>query len=199
MNVAHQHVALLAEAIELVGELREDALGLGGVGDHVLAHVDDGCAHANVVGSDHRGTAHGHNDDVGAADDFGKIFRFRVADGHGGIRMHQQEGHRLADDVAAAHDHGVGALDRDIAATENFHHAERRAGHQIRPASHQFTHVDRMKAVNVLFGDHPVENFLGVHLRGKRHLHQNAVHVILAVETVHDREQFLGRDPKPEG
>ena len=47
-----------------------------------------------------------------------------------------------------------------------------------------------MKAVHIFRGIHGVENSLRVHLRRQRHLHQDAVHVVAAIQFADDAEQF---------
>ncbi len=69
--------------------------------------------------------------DVGLAADRRQVRRPRVADGHGGVAVQQQQRHRLADDVAAADDDGVRAGDRDALALEHLDDAGRRAGDQL--------------------------------------------------------------------
>ena len=120
MDVAHEDRALLAEAFDLFGELGEDALGLLRVGDDVLANVNHYGAWANVFGGDHSGAAHGHDDDICAANDVFQIARLRVADRHRRIGVHEKKGHRFAHDIAASHDHGVGAFKVDAAAAGRF-------------------------------------------------------------------------------
>ena len=63
---------------------------------------------------DHSGRADGGDENVGAAADLGQVACLRMADGHGGISVQQQHCHGLADDVAAADDHGFRSGNRNL-------------------------------------------------------------------------------------
>src|SRR5207237_1780682 len=121
MNVADEDRAFGAEFFEARGEIPEKPLGSGGILDGVGAHIDDRSTGFQPIGLHEPGFAHGGNDDVGAADDFGKVARFGVADGDGRVGVHEQKRHRLADNIAAAEHAGVGPLDADLAGERNLH------------------------------------------------------------------------------
>ncbi len=140
--------------------MREYAFGLRRVGDAIDADVNYGGAGRDVIGSDHGGASHGGDDDIGAADGFRKIARFRMADGDGGVRVHEEKRHGLADDVAAAEDGCVCAFDWNFAAAEDFHHAERSAGDEIGASGDEAADVEGMEAVDVLGGIDCFEDFL---------------------------------------
>src|SRR5260370_21379944 len=123
MNVADEGKALGAEFLEAVREVAENARGRGGVGDAVDADVNDGGAGADPFGFHVGGFAHGGDEDITAAHRARQIARLRMANGDRSIGMHEQESHGLADNVAAAEDHGIRAFDRYVAAAENFHTA----------------------------------------------------------------------------
>ena len=74
--------------------------------------------------------------------------------------MHQEEGHGLANDVAAAEDGGVRAFDCNFAAAQNFHDAEWRAGDEIGTTGDEAADVERMEAVDVFRGIDSFEDFL---------------------------------------
>jgi len=63
------------------------------------------------------------DDDLGAADDFRKIFGAGVADGDGGVGGEQHHGHGAAEDGAASDDNGFAAFDGDLIAAEKTHDA----------------------------------------------------------------------------
>ncbi len=115
---------------------------------------------ANVVGSDHGGASHGGDHDIGAADGFREIARFRMADGDGGVGVHEEQRHGLADDIAAAEDDGVRAFDWNFAAAENFHHAERGAGDEIGAAGDEAADVEGWKPSTSLAGSTASRIFL---------------------------------------
>ena len=156
----------------------------------VDSHVDDGGAGLDVFGDDQGGAADGGDENIGRAREILRIARFRVANGDGGVGVHQQQRHGLADDVAAADDHGVCAFDGNCAAAQNFHHAKRSARDEAGATLDELADVDGMKAVDVLGGIDGFENFLGVDLRRKRELHENAVDVVAGVEFADDGEQL---------
>ena len=60
---------------------------------------------------------------VGAPADAGQVARARVADGHRRVARQQHLRDRLADEVGAADDDGLGALELDAVAVEQLHAA----------------------------------------------------------------------------
>ena len=87
-------------------------------------------ARLDPVALDHLRPADGGDQHVGAPADRRQIAGARVGDGHGGVRRQQQLRHRLADEVRAADDHRVGAVELRRAVPQQQHAAERRAGQQ---------------------------------------------------------------------
>ena len=75
--------------------------------DAVDADVDDGGAGRMIIGGEHGGAADRRHQDVGLAADSRQVWRFRMADGDGGVFVQQQQRHGLADDIAAADHHGA--------------------------------------------------------------------------------------------
>ena len=200
MNVADEGAAFGAEFFETVWKILEQALGFFGIGDTVGADVNDRGAGPPrrggfyPVGFDVAGFAHGGDDDIGAAEDIGQVARFGMADGDGGVGVHEEKRHGFADDVAAAEDHGVGAFDRDFVAAQNFHAAGGSAGHQAGASADEAAEIDRMETVHVFGGIDGFEDALGIHLRGKRKLNQDAVHVVVAIQIVDNGEHFESAD-----
>ena len=194
MHVTYDGGAFRAKRGDALREIREYAFGLGCVGDAIDADVDYGGAGRDVIGSDHGGASHGGDDDIGAADSFGEVARFRMADGDGGVGVHEEKRHGLADDVAAAEDGCVFAFDWNFAAAQNFHHAERGAGDEIGASGDEAADVEGMEAVDIFGGIDGFEDFLGVNLCGKRKLDEDAVDVVAAIEIFDDGEQFAGAD-----
>src|SRR5260370_6851684 len=119
MDVADEGAALGAEFFEAVGKVLKKALGFFGIGNAVGAHIDDGGTGLDPVCLYVSGFTHGGNDDVGAAEDIGKVARFGMADCDGGVGVHEEKGHWLAHDVAAAADNGVVAFALHFVAAEN--------------------------------------------------------------------------------
>ena len=178
MNVTREDGAFGAKRFELRGKLREDSLRLGCILHHDLADVDHSCAGAHEIGSHHRRFSDGCDDDIGAARDARQVPAFRMTNRDGRVGVEQQQRHWFSHDIAAPDHHGVRAFDRNIAAAENLHHADRCAGHQPRTVGEQVPDIHGMKAVHILRGNNGVENFFGVDLLGQRHLHENTVHVV---------------------
>ena len=168
--------------------------GLRGVGDAIDADVNYGGAGRDVIGSDHGGASHGGDYDIGAAYGFREIARFRMADGDGGVGVHEEKRHGFADDIAAAEDGCVCAFDWNFAAAEDFHHAERGAGDEIGASGDEAADVEGMEAVDIFGGIDCFENSLGVNLCGKRELDEDAVDFVATIQIFDYGEKFGGAD-----
>ena len=194
MDVANERGAFGVEFIEASGKIAEQRFGFGGIGDFVGADIDHGGTGAEPIGLDVTGFAHGSDDDIGAANYGGEVARLGMADGDGGVGVHEEEGHGFADNVAAAEDDGVGAFDGNIVATEDFHAAGGSAGDEAWAAADQTAQIYGMKAVDVFRGIDGFENALGIDLGREGKLNQNAVHVIVVVEVAHKTQHLVGGD-----
>jgi hypothetical protein len=75
MDVADEHGAFGAEFFEALRKIVEKLFGFLRIHDFIGADIDDRGAGANPIGLDEAGFAHGGDDDVGAADELGKIAR----------------------------------------------------------------------------------------------------------------------------
>ena len=95
--------------------------------------------------------------------------------------MHEEKSHGLADNVAAAENDGVSSLDGDVVATQNFHAAGGRAGDQAGASADEAAEIEGMEAVHVLGRIDGFKNALGIDLRGKRKLDENAVDIVVAI------------------
>ena len=113
-----------------------------------------------------------------------------MADRDGSVGVHEEEGQGLADDVAAAENNGIRAFHRNIAAPENLHAARRSTGNQPGTPAGEAAEVDRMEAVHVFRGIDGFEDAFGVHLRRKRQLHEDTVHVIVVIQVVHNSKKL---------
>ena len=127
------------------------------------------------------------------ADLGGEVAGARVADGHGGVALEQQERHRLADQVAAPDHDGAGALELDAGGVEQAHDAERRARAQAGVPRDQAGLVQRVQAVDVLGRIDGVEDRRGIDVRRQRQLDENAVGIAARVELLHQLEQLVLR------
>ena len=115
----------------------------------------------------------------------------RVADGHRRVALEQQEGDRLADQVAAADHHGARAVQLDAGRVEQAHDAERRARPQARPAARPGrAWLTGCRPSTSLRGVDRVEHRSASMRRRQRQLHEDAVHVVARVELVHQVEQL---------
>ncbi len=103
----------------------------------------------NCRGDERRPPQRRH-ENVGLAGHLRQVHRARMADRHGGVPVQQQQGHRLADDVAPPDDDRPRARDRDLRSLQQLDDSRRRAGDQRRPILDQTSNVDRVKAVHVL-------------------------------------------------
>ena len=75
-----------------------------------------------------------------------------MANGHGGVFVQQQHRHGLAHNVAASHDDGVLAGDRDAAALEDLNHPGRRARRDDGLPADQPARVYRMESITSFSG-----------------------------------------------
>src|SRR5205807_9480323 len=98
-----------------------------------------------------------------------------MADRDRGIGVHKEKRHGLADDVAAAEDDGVSALDLDFVAAQNFHAARGSARDQAGTSADEAAEIDGVEAVHIFGGVDGFKNALGIDLLGKRELDENAV------------------------
>src|SRR5712664_699391 len=190
MDIADESASFGAEFFEAVRKVVKEPLGFFEVRNAVGTDINDRRAGLDPVRFHVAGFAHGGDDDIGAAEDFGQIARFGMADGDSGVGVHQEQGHGFADDVAAAEDDGVGAFDLDVVAAQNFHAAGGSAGDQAGASADQATEVDGMKTVHVLGGIDGFQDALGIDLRGKRKLDENPVNVVVAIQVFDDGEQI---------
>ena len=170
----------------------EEHPGQGRVFDSVHADVHHHGARLHVVGPDDARPPNRRHQDVGLSGHRGEVRRAGVSHGDGGIGVQQEEGHRLADDVAASDDHRPATRDLDAAAVEELHDARRRARHEPRALLHQEADVDRAEAVHVLGGIHEPEDARCVDLLRQRRLHEDAVDVAAAAQGIDRGRHLLG-------
>src|SRR5882724_6026212 len=192
VHVTNEHGTLLAKFLKTCREIAQQGVGLFCVGNFICADIDDCGARANPVGLDVAGFAHSRDDDIRPANDAGEVASFGMAGGDGGIGVHKQKRHRFANDVAAAEDDGVGALNLNIVAAQNFHATRRRARDKARAAADEATKAYGMEAVNVFCGINSFENSLRVDLRREGKLNQDTVHRVVVVEVAHKIQHLLG-------
>jgi hypothetical protein len=194
MHVADKRGSLFAERGQPLRKMREEIFRPRGIADAIDAHVNHRRARTHKIRRHHSRAAQRRHHDVCAANYFRQIARLRMANRHGSVRVHQQQRHRLAHNIAASQHRGVRAFQRNRAAPENLHHAGRGASHQCRPPSRQVPHIDRMKPVHIFRRIHRIENFLRIHLRRQGKLHQDAIHIIPTIQIFHNREQLRRRN-----
>jgi hypothetical protein len=104
--------------------------------------------------------------------------------------VHEQQGHGLTNDVAAAENDGIRAFDGSVAAAENLQAARGSTGNQPGTPADKAAEVDGMEAVHVFGGIDAFEDAFGVHLWGKRKLDEDAVHVIVVIQVVDDSKEL---------
>ena len=204
VNVTDQNAAFLTEFFQARKRIFQQARGFSGIGNLVGADIDHRGAGADPVRLDESRFAHGGNENIGAANDFGKIACFGMANGDGSVGMHQEKSHGLADDVAAAEHDGVGAFDGDLVAAKNFHAAGGSASDESGTIGNKLAEIHGMEAVDVFCGIDSFENALGIDLRGKRKLDEDAVDVVVIVEVGDELKHVVGgnvggRGVKPMG
>jgi hypothetical protein len=192
MNVADKHAALFAEFVKALGEVFQQARRLGGIGNFVGADIDDGSSRADPVGLYVARFAHGRDDNIGATHEFREISRFGVADSDRSVCVHEKESHGLADDVAAAQNDRVGALDRNLVAPKNFHASGGSAGDESRAIGNELAEIDGMKAINVFRGVYGFQYALGIDLRRERELNKDPVNVVVIVQIGNELKHVAG-------
>src|ERR1019366_3996771 len=96
--------------------------------DVIGTHIDDGGAWLDEVARDHGGAPDGGDQAIGLAAEGREVGAVGMADGDGGVLVQEQEGHGLADDIAAADDDGAAPGDGNAAALQELENARRRAG-----------------------------------------------------------------------
>ena len=117
-----------------------------------------------------------------------------MADGDGGVAhgrfLDQQVGDGLADDVAAADDDDLGAVELDAAADQELEDAVGRAGQiGLLPDDHA-ADIDGMEAIDILGRIDGQQDFVFVDMLGQRELHEDAVDAGVFVEAVDQGQQF---------
>jgi hypothetical protein len=117
-----------------------------------------------------------------------------VADGDGGVRVRQQHGDWLADDVAASYNHGFLPGDFDAGAREDLHAAGGGARHQAGALRGEVADVHGMEAIHIFFRRDFEQHALGIDLLGERKLDEDAVNVVARVEFVDERDHLRGGD-----
>ena len=88
MNVSDQRGAFGAKFGEARGKMGKEFFRLRRIRDAIDADIYYGGAGTNVVWRDHRGAAHGGNDNVSAANGSGEVAGLRMANGNCGVRVH---------------------------------------------------------------------------------------------------------------
>ena len=180
------------------GDIADEAAALGGgrVVDAIDTDVDDGGALLDEISGDKTGFADGGDEDVGRAADVGDVFGAAVGDGDGGVAafafVHEQQGHRFADDHASSEHNGVGAGGFDARFHEEALASEGGAGDETGGvAEGELGDVDRMKPVDVLGGIDGFDDSLFVDVRRGRGLDEDAVDGRVVVEFANEVEQLL--------
>ena len=116
----------------------------------VHAHVHDHGPRPDHVGLEELRLADGDDHNVGLAGQGGDVAAAAVADGHRGVGagrlLHQDQGQRFADDVAAADDDDVGAVQGDAVADQQLLHAVRGTGKKARVAGRQQAEIFRAES-----------------------------------------------------
>src|SRR5712672_499879 len=194
VHVTNEHGTLLAKFLKTSREIAQQGLGFLYLGDFICSDIDDSGAGSNPVSLYVAGFAHSRDDDIRPADEAGEIASFGMADGDGGVCVHKQQGHRFTNDIAAAEDNGVCALDLNIVAAQNLHAAGGRAGNEAGTAADQPAKVHRMEAVHIFCGINGFENSFGVDLRREGKLNQDSVHRIVVVKVFHKVQHLFGSD-----
>src|SRR6266481_5940017 len=177
-----------------------DELAVGGAID---ADVDHHRTVANPVAAHELRASNRGDDDVRAAHDGGEIAGARVANRHGRVLLEQHERDRLADEVAAADDDGIGTAQLETGLGDEAHDAERGARPQPAAPREQTPLARDREPVDVLCRRDRSNDRVLVERVGERQLHQDTVHVEARVQLFDERHELrrrrIGGQPVPEG
>jgi hypothetical protein len=194
MNVSDEDIALGVKFFETCRKIFQQAFGFFRIGDAVGTDVDDSGSSFYPIAFHIASFAHCRDDDIGAAYDARKVTRLGVADGDGGVGVHEEQSHGFTDDVTAAEDDSVGALDGNFGAAKNFHASRGSASDEAGAPTDEAAEIDGMETVDVLGGVDGFKNAFGVDLLGKRELDEDAVDIVVAIEIFDDAEHFESGD-----
>ena len=89
--------------------------------------------------------------------------------------LHQEQRHRLADDVASPDDDGMSARDWDVIAQQQLLNAIGSAWQESRMPLHDQPDILRMKRIDILQRADRAQHAAGVDLPRQRRLHEDAV------------------------
>ena len=117
----------------------------------VVAGIHDNRAGFDPVGFHQFGAAYGGYDDIGLAAEGGEVFGFAVGDGYGGVHLQEHEGHRFAEDDAAADDDGVLSGGGDLVVLQDFGDSERGGAAEAGEVADEAAERLRGDAVDVFF------------------------------------------------
>ncbi len=129
------------------------------------------------------GDRRGRNQNIGLANHGRQIAGARVADGHGRVFADQQQRSGHPDNVRAAQNDGVGALDFDANLFEQVNTAKGRTGHKKRLTAFlgQPADIQWRETVHIFFEINQRQNALLIDLGGHRQLDENPAHAGVGV------------------
>ncbi|MNJ54727.1 hypothetical protein D3C77_501830 [compost metagenome] len=146
------------------------------------------------IGSIHKvSPADRHNEDIGLLRQLLHVRRAGMAHRNRCILALQQQGHRLADDIAATDDDGMLSGHFNSGTLDEFDYACRRARKQTIIADDQVANVDRVEAVHVFLHCDRIDDCFLLDMTRQRKLNENAVNIALAIQLVHERKQLFLR------
>ena len=179
----------------VAGDCALAALGVDLLRIPVDGDIDHDLAGAHEVlgqGAQHAGCGH---QDVCAAGDLGGVDRLGVADGDGGVLLHQHHGCGLAHDQGAADDHGALALAVDAVVVQDLHAGLGGAGREAQIlAVLKHACVGQVgHAVHILGRIQLVADLVLIRLQvlGQGAEHQHAVDAVVGVELLDLGDQGL--------
>ena len=158
------------------------------------AHIHDGLAFAQAVGTHRAHLAHGHHHYVRFPAEGGQVLGAGVAEGHGGILAVQHHGGRLAHHQAAAHHHGALAGEGNAIILQNFKTRLCRAGRIAEIGIREHTGQRTVRnAVDVLFRGKGRAHGAVVELLGQRAEQKAPVDGVIGVHFGDDLQQVVLR------
>lgn len=154
-------------------------------GNRIDAAVDNDGSLFDPVAAHHFRLTNGHDENVGAGADVLEIHGLRVADGDGRVIPLQQLGAWSSDDPRSAENDGFLASDVELRALDEFNDTVGGAWQETaQVADRDLPFVDRVQAVDILFGRYCVGDQVRVDLVDgvQRHLNNDAVELRVQVQ-----------------
>src|SRR6185369_5189616 len=181
VDISNEDITLLRKLSFALSISADDRPRQARIADTINSDIDHRSSGLNEVRRDHRRTSDCSDNDVGTTAYSRQVSGLRVTDCHRGVRISQQHGHWLTDNITPADYHCLLPGDRNIAATQYFHHACRRAGNQGWMIRGKVAHTHRMQTIDIFLRIDGKKHSSSVDRFGKWQLNEDAIDIISSV------------------